>query len=573
MKPKERKPFQSTRKTENIISPQKKITPTHKTSATHNIDNNQPITSESDFSKTVTENPTPTTTTHNEDDKSISSGYLKECLNKENCTQCKTETSTSPKKKIKVKNSESTSKSPMKQSKKHLSKTSPDKDQKHQGCDCIEKGLPLKLNDVNIWQVCGANDCKLVQSKIDAFEAKPMSPNSKSTDTERTVRNSFAVFPDDLETKPKNKMNGKNGKSPKKSMQSKSNFDDNSIVFHDLKQEKSHINGDSTERTKMTITSEITPLESPTDFDSNRPDENKIKGQTSRENCDDCCFCNPKLHRNSTNNSTANMSCKFCKKKESERPNTESTSRTKTDDDYRPNLTYEMLSKTDHTHTKTKIHDSDVTSTKCTKSNEKIKRKFLPDPHKLHTGSPYSAKSNISSSSNESLKRTPSPSTRSGKTTKHINRPTNREANQIPRTKSLQSIQKTDDLSVTNPSFRNKNEKNSKKSKSQNFRLPSPYVTTDGITSHKDYDSSSVSDMSLLAPSPQHHPNNNNAVAQTAANRWRGHISQKQNNARKWASREYEDMVSQRAKAKWGPKIPIDAPGNNSHQGNFIVFG
>lgn len=550
-----------TKKTNLPFSPPKKSPPIKETIPDINLK-----TSESEISKSIPEDQT-TIRTQNDDEKSLSIDYLKECLNKENCTQCKTDSYSTPEKKLNQKTTNSKPKSPVKEIKNSKSKTSPPKPiEEKKGCDCIEKDLPLKLNEMNVWQVCGANDCKLIQLKIDSFEAKGdlVSPVSKSTDTERTIRNSFSIFSDDTETKQKSKLNGgnKNKKSPKK-LQSKSNFGGgDSIIYHDLKDEKNHINGDDTQRSEITDKDKSKPLGGV----KKDKGEKKSKDDFTRENCDDCCFCNPKLHRKGTGSSTANQSCKFCKKKESERPSTESTSRTKTDDDYRSNLTYELLSKSDHTHTKTKIHDSDVTSTKCKKSNEKIKRKFLPDPHKLHVGSPYSAKSNISSSSHESLKRTPSPSNRTSKP-KQLNRST-RESNTIPRTKSLQSIQKTEDLNSS--SFRNTNEKNSNKSKSQNLRLPSPYATTE-LSSHKDYDSSSVSDMSMLGGvSPKH--NQYNELAHTAANRWRSHIWQKQTQARKWAPK-YDDMASQRARAKWGPKVPIDAPGNNPHQGNFIVFG
>ncbi len=93
----------------------------------------------------------------------------------------------------------------------------------------------------------------------------------------------------------------------------------------------------------------------------------------SRDRCVDCCFCNPDLHRRDGASSSA--SCNFCnKRRESSKTATRETE-TKSTNTAR---IYESLSKSDHTHIRTKSKESDTVSLKCTRTNSRIRR-FVPE--------------------------------------------------------------------------------------------------------------------------------------------------------------------------------------------------
>lgn len=91
----------------------------------------------------------------------------------------------------------------------------------------------------------------------------------------------------------------------------------------------------------------------------------------SRDRCVDCCFCNPDLHRRDGASSAA--SCNFCnKQRESSKTRETETRSTNTA------RIYESLSKSDHTHIRTKSKESETVSLKCTRTNSRIRR-FIPD--------------------------------------------------------------------------------------------------------------------------------------------------------------------------------------------------
>lgn len=110
-----------------------------------------------------------------------------------------------------------------------------------------------------------------------------------------------------------------------------------------------------------------------------RDDDNEMLKETkmeeslpnSRDRCVDCCFCNPDLHRRDGASSAA--SCNFCNKRKvsskSRETETKSTNTARV---------YESLSKSDHTHIRTKSKDSDTVSLKCTRTSSRIRR-IIPD--------------------------------------------------------------------------------------------------------------------------------------------------------------------------------------------------
>lgn len=133
--------------------------------------------------------------------------------------------------------------------------------------------------------------------------------------------------------------------------------------------------------------SQIESIETPatnTEIDSTsfivlRDDENVVLKKeglreilpNSRDRCVDCCFCNPDLHRRDGASSAA--SCNFCNK----RRGSSKTRETETKSTNTARV-YESLSKSDHTHIRTKSKESDTVSLKCTRTNSRIRR-FIPE--------------------------------------------------------------------------------------------------------------------------------------------------------------------------------------------------
>ena len=199
----------------------------------------------------------------------------------------------------------------------------------------------------------------------------------------------------------------------------------------------------------------------------------KLESTNSRERCDDCCFCNPNLHASST------VTCNYCINLKSV-PTTASTAapakpkstpKTQEISTNTSSQLYETLSKTDHTHVRTKSKDSDTVSLKCTKTNSKVRR-FIPEDS-LNS---YDNKENSSNA-----------------TTKHINRPkctnnnNNGESNNInlPKKPPAQSQQHQ--------------QNGAKETKTGGIRLPSPFTTS---ASSQSYDSTSSSQCSSVSSSP-----------------------------------------------------------------------
>ncbi|GAB0097412.1 hypothetical protein DMENIID0001_130490 [Sergentomyia squamirostris] len=105
----------------------------------------------------------------------------------------------------------------------------------------------------------------------------------------------------------------------------------------------------------------------------------------ARDVCKDCCFCNPDLHKKTDDTS---RSCHFCDKKRhlSDRKKAEDADPPQSGyETAKSHHYYEVLSKSDHQHTKTKSKDPDTVSTRCVKTNEKIQR-FIPSPEETKKG-------------------------------------------------------------------------------------------------------------------------------------------------------------------------------------------
>lgn len=128
----------------------------------------------------------------------------------------------------------------------------------------------------------------------------------------------------------------------------------------------------------------VTKLKSQPPADSSEIPKNVLSPKSSpklttktppsvRDRCADCCFCNPNLHGSVT-------SCSYCQARRStaEPQKSQDTKSTNTSNQF-----YEILSKTDHTHVRTKSKESDTVSLKCTKTNSKMRR-FIPEEDLLN---------------------------------------------------------------------------------------------------------------------------------------------------------------------------------------------
>lgn len=129
---------------------------------------------------------------------------------------------------------------------------------------------------------------------------------------------------------------------------------------------------------------------SPTEpADAGPPAASSPKGR-----CDDCCFCNPDLHKRS---SSISRNCSYCNRKRNttgqspahrierkdQRPQSPapppSTSQHSEAAGTGKHNFYETLSKTDHTHVRTRSKNTDTVRLQCTRTNSKIRR-FVPAP-------------------------------------------------------------------------------------------------------------------------------------------------------------------------------------------------
>ncbi|KAG4066145.1 hypothetical protein HA402_010347 [Bradysia odoriphaga] len=155
--------------------------------------------------------------------------------------------------------------------------------------------------------------------------------------------------------------------------------DENVWQVEDIKNYNSDQKKSPESRSVETVTPATNAEIDSTSFIVLRDDENEILKNTkmeealpnSRDRCSDCCFCNPDLHRRDGASSAA--SCNFCNKRRESSKNRETG--TKSTNTARA---YESLSKSDHTHIRTKSKESDTVSLKCTRTSSRIRR-FVPD--------------------------------------------------------------------------------------------------------------------------------------------------------------------------------------------------
>lgn len=90
-----------------------------------------------------------------------------------------------------------------------------------------------------------------------------------------------------------------------------------------------------------------------------------------RDRCNDCCFCNPNLHK--SGDLTA-RSCNFCSRKKTSSNTFQETETKGTNTTH----VYERVSRMDHTHVRTRSKDSDTVSLKCSRTSSRIRR-FVPE--------------------------------------------------------------------------------------------------------------------------------------------------------------------------------------------------
>ncbi|XP_059611805.1 uncharacterized protein LOC132258492 [Phlebotomus argentipes] len=108
------------------------------------------------------------------------------------------------------------------------------------------------------------------------------------------------------------------------------------------------------------------------------PDSAKSSVRT-RDVCKDCCFCNPDLHKKASPEDTT-RSCHFCdRKRQTSAPKKAEEEPQSGYETAKSHHYYEVMSKSDHQHTKTKSKDPETISTRCVKTNERIQR-FVSSP-------------------------------------------------------------------------------------------------------------------------------------------------------------------------------------------------
>lgn len=281
-------------------------------------------------------------------------------------------------------------------------------------CDCSESILPYRqIREENAWHVYESGDCKVIQSKIEYYE----------TSIHRTplTENAQGLFGHLADRTPESL----------RSALMRNNFDNMELVRHEPgRVDEGRLHPTSSDTLDSRHIPAIPALRTPAL--SEEPPK-------TSETCSSCCFCNPELHKH---NGNPPDSCFYCqakahtpskhfpapptppniqmspippspktpimeltptptlqeiplpsKKNPEPQPSTPKpdnpsettsgenipgTSTTTTTSTSINGLYTETTKKTDHTHTKTKTKTSDTVSTKCSKTNEKIKRSYVP---------------------------------------------------------------------------------------------------------------------------------------------------------------------------------------------------
>lgn len=283
---------------------------------------------------------------------------------------------------------------------------------------------------------------------------------------------------------------------------------------------------------------------------------------SSHSKCDDCCYCNPDLHKNSE------TICNFCKLQKSNRSPSQPTTakyerETKTtstntnnsipgdggeqqQNSHRENIYEESVTKKDHTHVRTKSKDSDTVSLKCTKINSKIRRFIPEDSIDLNMFPPSSQQPPPPPPSNNKKSNINNPPPRIQKTQKQ------QQQQQQDVTDFLKNHTKTPDIFSpkvwqTRNQFDEKyyaGEQNHHKS-STCVRLPSPFTI---ISSHN-YDSSHSSDCSTTSSSnsSKNEQQKNGLLIQ--GNRWQTNslYQPKRQQQAKGRSSRYQDFYGSNA--------------------------
>lgn len=190
-------------------------------------------------------------------------------------------------------------------------------------CDCVKKSYSgTKCKEESSWQLIEANDCKMIQQRIEYFE-------SFCPDADPEM-NSKAMF---------------------------------------LYKENKIISGDGGVNRKNEIKLEKSTKHQAICSDSHDSGyANASNNSLNREKsaCSDCCYCNPLLHSDPNNKAE---SCVYCRNKT---PNVDQE--TIPDTPCSMHGYYETMKKSNHVHTRIKSRESDTVSVKCTKTNERIKR-------------------------------------------------------------------------------------------------------------------------------------------------------------------------------------------------------
>lgn len=228
--------------------------------------------------------------------------------------------------------------------------------------------------DRNVWQVDTTTASKrLPLSPIESVQ------EMTSSDIDST---SFIILREDVDTSKELLLATANlsinGKSISTTAQSSINVPTSTVpttVLINSETKDSEISN-RTAPTTAALTISAPPTTAPSDKPASPSSQIAGESSNSKERCNDCCFCNPNLH--SRDGAISAQSCSYCnQQRQSARPITPPP---KTQETRSTNTThfYETLSKTDHTHVRTRSKDSDTVSLKCTRTNSKLRR-FIPD--------------------------------------------------------------------------------------------------------------------------------------------------------------------------------------------------
>lgn len=224
----------------------------------------------------------------------------------------------------------------------------------------------------------------------------------------------------------------------------------------------------------------------------------------SQQRCNDCCFCNPDLHKRSR---SISRNCSYCDRLNERWQATSPKATVKKDTlinkgtNTKPERFFETQSKTDHTHVRTRSKDSDTVSLKCTRINTKVRRLLTED---MVNGNVFENKEH--DQYEESVK-------------------CQKKATKPPRAPLISPKQVSSTCTKDKQRNTTSTATHSPRSATNSVRLPSPFINNANSTSTQSYDSATSSSSQCSSSLSSAGPASPSKKITLPVARWQNHNS------------------------------------------------